>query len=70
MTHYGNRDIEAQGPFYIAHVEALTAENLTDKSDIAAELAHRDMLIAELNSQISALKIDLIDGISARRREM
>jgi L-amino acid N-acyltransferase YncA len=40
--HYAERDIEALGKHYMDHVEAMTAERLHEKSDIAAELAYRD----------------------------
>lgn len=43
---YANRNIVEQGEEYTKHVSAMTAEGLHDKSDIAAELAHRDI---ELN---------------------
>lgn len=45
---YADRDIINQGPHYVAHVSAMTKEGLHSKSDIAAELAHRDIVIAEL----------------------
>lgn len=47
----GNRDImeqDEQGGYYFRHVMALTAEALHSKSDIAAELAHRDIQIDAL----------------------
>lgn len=40
---YAERDIEDQGGHYARHVNAMTAEGLHAKSDIAAELAHRDI---------------------------
>lgn len=52
MKHYADRDIVAQGDFYIAHVDAMTREGLHSKSDIAAELAHRDAEIERLNRQL------------------
>lgn len=39
---YAQRDIEAISTFYVTHVEAMTAEGLHLKADIAAELAWRD----------------------------
>lgn len=48
MKHYRQRDIESQGDHFIRHLDAMTAERLHAKSDIAAELAHRDLLIAAL----------------------
>lgn len=40
---YHTRDIESQGRHYIKHIDAMTSENLRNISDIAAELAHRDI---------------------------
>ena len=58
------RDIEAQGKYYVKHISAMTAEGLHNKSDIAAELAHRDMKIDEyvreiirLNERIEELEL-------------
>lgn len=45
---YAERDIIEQGEFYTRHVQAMTHEGLHSKSDIAAELAHRDMTIDQL----------------------
>lgn len=50
-NQYAERDIMAldeQGGHYWRHVNAMTAEGLHSKSDIAAELAWRDTRIAEL----------------------
>ncbi len=44
---YEKRNIMIQGQFYLDHVSAMTVEELHSKSEIAAELAHRDMLLAE-----------------------
>ena len=51
MSHYTDRDIEAQGGYYTRHVSAMTAERLHEKSDIAAELAHRDIEIVRLRAE-------------------
>jgi hypothetical protein len=40
---YERRDIEALGEDYMRHLSAMTAERLHEKSDIAAELAFRDV---------------------------
>ncbi len=45
---YAERDPESQGEYYMRHLNAMTAEELHHKGDIASELAHRDMLIDEL----------------------
>ena len=50
---YAERDIceqDEKGGFYIKHVLAMTAEGLHSKSDIAAELAHRDLRIQQLEA--------------------
>jgi hypothetical protein len=61
MSEYkvGKRDIELQDTFYTRHVMAMTTEGLHGKSDIAAELAARDMRIAELEQERDNLKIAL-----------
>lgn len=43
----GQRDIEQldEGGYYTRHIYAMTHEELYSKSDIAAELAHRDLQI-------------------------
>lgn len=48
---YAERDIEDQGEHYARHVNAMTAEGLHAKSDIAAELAHRDIEIDRLQRE-------------------
>ena len=49
---YAIRNHMAQGEYYIRHVDHMTREGLHNKSDIAAELAHRDIRIAELKAEI------------------
>lgn len=49
---YAERDIIEQGQHYCDHALAMTAESLHCKSDIAAELAHRDMRIAQLEQDM------------------
>tara|TARA_R110000851_G_C13102500_1_gene568978 strand:+ start:40961 stop:41314 length:354 start_codon:yes stop_codon:yes gene_type:complete len=56
---YATRHIIGQGEFYTRHVMAMTAEGLHDKSSIAAELAHRDQRIAELERE-AALSRDMV----------
>ena len=57
---YAPRDHIAQGEHYLQHIDAMTGECLHAKSDIAAELAHRDIEIERLRAErvglISALK--------------
>ncbi len=49
---YADRDIiqlDVDGEYYCTHVAAMTKEGLHEKSDIAAELGHRDKLIDDLS---------------------
>lgn len=50
-TMYAKRDLEEIGKHYLRHLNAMTAENLQSKSDIAAELAVRDAIIEELKAE-------------------
>lgn len=52
---YADRDHMEQGNYYMRHLMAMTAEKLHSKSDIAAELAHRDMVIDALRDEIVRL---------------
>ena len=61
---YADRDIceqDAKGGFYFKHVLAMTAEGLHSKSDIAAELAHRDIIIQRQKDLIVAVQSALQD---------
>lgn len=49
---YAERDIIEQGDYYFRHASAMTGEGLHSKSDIAAELAHRDIQIDRLREQL------------------
>lgn len=49
---YGKRDHEAQGTYYIKHIDAMTRERLESKSSIAGELAHRDIEIDVLTNAL------------------
>ena len=53
---YDKRDIEGQEQYYLDHIMAMTGEDLHSKSDIAAELAHRDIEIANLKEEVQRLK--------------
>jgi hypothetical protein len=53
---YPQRDIVAQGQHYMRHLEAMTREGLHAKSDIAAELAARDIEIEYLCRTISIVR--------------
>ena len=59
MSEYADRDVEGQGAVYIKHVSAMTGEDLHFKSDIAAELAHRDIEILQLKIAVFQLKAKL-----------
>ena len=51
MSIYQERDaaeLDEQGNHYIRHVCAMTREHLERKSQIAAELAYRDYLLARI----------------------
>ena len=63
---YADRDHRAQGGHYINHVGAMTAEGLHRKSAIAAEPAHRDIEIARLHAENTALQ----SGYDAARLEI
>jgi regulator of replication initiation timing len=52
MTEYAERSPIELGEYYTTHIMAMTAEELHDKSSIAAELAYRDKYIAELEEAI------------------
>jgi DNA-directed RNA polymerase subunit RPC12/RpoP len=64
--HYAERDIMEQGNYYMRHLMAMTAEKLHSKSDIAAELAHRDMVIDALRNELARLAVigTLWEGIT------
>ena len=55
MSEYAKRDTEALGEHYTRHVWAMTQEGLHDKADIAAELAHRDAVIANLLAALETI---------------
>lgn len=57
MSLYKDRDImdEKLSGHYVTHLFAMTKEGLHDKTDIAAELAYRDMIIENLQEAITQL---------------
>ena len=59
IKHYAERDIIGQGQVYANHVSAMTREKLHSKSDIAAELAHRDIQNGELDLKLQRTKLQL-----------
>lgn len=66
MNFYAARDImslDREGGHYSRHVAAMTAEDLHEKSEIAAELAFRDFRIDALEwllivKEVTALDMD------------
>lgn len=61
---YAERDIiqlDRDGNYYCQHVDRMTAEKLHSKSDIAAELGHRDQRIADLSKKLDQA-IDRLDS--------
>lgn len=68
IKHYAERDAKAlddAGGYYVRHVSAMTSEKLHSKSDIAAELGHRDMLIDQLRRQL-----EIAEQNAAEQRDM
>ncbi len=49
---YAERNPTKQGQHYMNHLMAMTAEGLHSKSAIAEELAHRDIVIKEMQKTI------------------
>jgi hypothetical protein len=46
-------ELDREGGYYFKHVQAMTAEGLHEKSDIACELAWRDKRIDDLSCALS-----------------
>lgn len=61
---HGKRGYESQGKYFTDRMEALTAEDLRGKAEIAAELSHRDIIIAKLRQALGAIsyKAENIDS--------
>jgi len=58
MSEYKERDpmaLDAAGGYYFRHANAMTGEKLHAKSEIAAELGYRDMLIDDLVTVLRAV---------------
>ena len=56
---YAERDIIEHEEFYTRHISAMTKEGLDSKSDIAAELAHRDITALYQKKQIERLYLKM-----------
>lgn len=67
-AHRNVMELDRAGGFFCRHLSAMTGEKLHAKSDIAAELAWRDMRIAELERDAARWRFycdhgsDMIDG--------
>ena len=69
MKHYADRDpmeLDKAGGYYCRHVEAMTAEGLHAKSDLAGELGHRDRLVDDLERRLAVAQNAL--GVCQRER--
>lgn len=69
VKQYAERDVIAldeQGGYYIRHVIAMTREKLYLKSDVAAELAFRDMRIDALTKRSDELLDSLKELLSSK----
>lgn len=65
MSEYKERDamqLDEAGNYYGKHVVAMTSESLHSKSDIAAELGYRDMVIDIITKQRDEL-VELLNEI-------
>lgn len=68
MGLYKERDameLDAAGGFYSQHVMAMTSEQLHSKSDIAAELGYRDMVVNDLLTTLQSL-VEIYDNDGSR----
>jgi hypothetical protein len=57
---YSKRDILKQGVFYTRHISAMKKDGLHGKSDIASELAHRDIKIEQLQARADEYEDELL----------
>jgi hypothetical protein len=64
MNLYEPRNHQAQGQTFLDHMEALTVEDLYMKSHIAAELAHRDLIIAKLRAALPSDKYVMVERVT------
>ena len=51
VSEYADHDPIELEPYYTRHVQAMTAERLHEKGDIAVQLAYRDVRIARLTRE-------------------
>lgn len=68
MSLYKERDameLDAAGGFYSQHVMSMTSEQLHSKSDIAAELGYRDMVVNDLLTTLQSL-VEIYDNDGSR----
>lgn len=52
-------ELDMLGNYYCRHVLALTRENLVGKSEIAAELGYRDLMIDRLQRELDAANAEI-----------
>lgn len=65
---YAERDTVEQGQHYMKHLLAMTAEKLHSKGDVAAELAHRDIMIEQLQARVNELEQALRNATKSSSR--
>ena len=56
MKHYPPQDpvaLDKAGNYYVRHIQAMTAEGLHGKFEIAEQLGWRDMLIDQLRAELA-----------------
>ncbi|EMZ1487777.1 hypothetical protein ABC295_000972 [Vibrio cholerae] len=75
MPEYQERDLmelDKVGNHYSKHVLAMTREDLRSKSDIAAELGYRDMVIDKLTEENKRLResLEKIQRMQSRTPEL
>ena len=61
MKQYKKRDLielDREGGYYSTHINAMIFEGLHEKSDIAAELAYRDLRISELEMELQSILLE------------
>ena len=69
LYQVGERDVMELGQVYVDHVLAMTREGLHSKADIAAELAHRDIRIAELED-LETTYVKWVNGLEEKVAEL
>jgi len=70
MSEYAERNPIALGDYYTRHVLAMTREGLHSKSQIAEELAFRDMEIDYFKKRLFAERDPIVERASNRQQEL